>query len=110
MHPYKTIILALLLSGVTVLGYTISQALFMQEQVADDHNTINKCYAVLDQPNNPPATDALLECQQLEQITANHEGLLGSIYDIMIVGALLLASSAGVTVYYLKAPKILSNQ
>lgn len=110
MQPYKTIMFALLISGVTILGYTIDQAVFMQAQVTDDHNTINKCYAVLNQPGSLPATDALLECQQLEQITADHESLLGSVYDIMIVGTLLLASCAGVTVYYLKAPKLLSDQ
>jgi hypothetical protein len=100
MHQYKSVILGLLLSGVTILGYTLGQALFMRDQIADDHDTINKCYAVLNQSSNPPATDALVECQQLEQITADHESYLGTIYDIMIVGILLLAGSAGVTVYY----------
>ena len=105
MHQYKTLILSLLLSGGTILGFTISQALFMQEQVADDHSTINKCYSVLNQSTNPPATDALMECQQVEQVTANNESFLGWIYLIMIVGILLLAGSAGVTVYYTKAAK-----
>jgi len=110
MHPYKTITLVLLISGGTVLGYSISQALFMRGQIADDHDTINKCYAVLNQPPNPPASDALVECQQLEQITASHEDLLGSIYDIIVVGILLLAGGAAVIVYYLNATKVPANQ
>ena len=105
MHPYKSIMLCLLLPGVTILGYTISQALFMREQIMEDHDTINKCYGVLNQQSNPPATDALVECQQLEQITADHEGYLGTIYDIMIVGILLLAGSAGLEVYLSKVQK-----
>lgn len=105
MHPYKSVILCLLFSGATILGYTLSQALFMRDQIADDHDTINKCYAVLNQPSNPPATDALVECQQLEQITSDHESYLGTIYDIMILGILLLVGSAGLTVYYSKIQK-----
>lgn len=77
----------------------------MREQIVEDHDTINKCYGVLNQPSNPPATDALVECQQLEQITADHESYLGTIYDIMIVGVLLLAGSAGLRVYLSKVQK-----
>jgi hypothetical protein len=83
---------ALLLPGVVIFGFTVFQARFMQQQIMNDHDIINRCYAVLNQPSNPPVVDALQECQQLQQVTTDQEGFLTSIYVIMTVGIALIAS------------------
>ena len=90
--PYKTIIVALLLPGVVIFGFTVFQAIFMQQQIKNDHEIIDRCYAVLNQQSNPPVVDALEECQQLQQITTDQEGFLKLIYGIMTVGVALIAS------------------
>ena len=83
---------ALLIPGLVIFGFTIFQAVFMHQQILTDHEIINRCYAVLNQPSNPPVADALEECQQLQQITTDQEGLLKMIYAIMTVGVALIAS------------------
>lgn len=90
--PYKTIMFALLFPGVVIFGFTIFQVVFMHQQIMSDHDIINRCYAVLNQPSNPPVVDALQECQQLQQITTDQEGILKLIYMIMAVGVALIAS------------------
>jgi hypothetical protein len=90
--PYKTITLALLLPGAVIFGFYAFQARFMQQQVMDDHDIINRCYAVLDQLSSPPVADALKECQQLQQITTDQGGSLTLIYGIMTFGGALIAS------------------
>lgn len=90
--PYKTIVFALLFPGVVIFGFTIFQVVFMHQQIMSDHDIINRCYAVLNQPSNPPVVDALQECQQLQQITTDQEGILKLIYMIMAVGVALIAS------------------
>ncbi|MFY9797381.1 MAG: hypothetical protein WA323_06030 [Candidatus Nitrosopolaris sp.] len=92
MLPYKTIMFALLFPGVVIFGFTIFQVVFMHQQIMSDHDIINRCYAVLNQPSNPPVVDALQECQQLQQITTDQEGILKLIYMIMAVGVALIAS------------------
>jgi hypothetical protein len=89
--PYKTIIVALLLPGVVILGFTAFQAKFMQQQIMNDYDIIDRCYAVLKQPSNPPVADALKECQQLQEVTTDQEGFLTLIYGIMTVGGALIA-------------------
>ena len=90
--PYKTISFALLIPGLVISGFTIIQAVFMRQQIITDHEIINRCYAVLNQPSNPPVADALEECQQLQQITTDQEQLLKMIYAVMTVGVALIAS------------------
>ena len=90
--PYKTISFALLIPGLVISGFTIFQAVFMRQQIITDHEIINRCYAVLNQPSNPPVADALEECQQLQQITTDQEQLLKMIYAVMTVGVALIAS------------------
>ncbi len=91
--PYKTIMFALLIPGSVIFGFTIFQAVFMHQQILTDHEIINRCYAVLNQPSNqPPVVDALEECQQLQQITTDQQELLKLIYGIMIVGLTLITS------------------
>jgi hypothetical protein len=82
-----------LIPGLVIFGFTIFQAVFMHQQIMTDHEIINRCYAVLNQPSNqPPVVDALEECQQLQQITADQEELLKLIYAVMIVGVTFIAS------------------
>jgi hypothetical protein len=83
---------ALLLTGAVIFGFTAFQARFMQQQIMNDHDIINRCYAVLNQPSNPPVVNALQECQQLQQVTTDQEEFLTLIYAIMIVGIALIAS------------------
>ena len=92
--PYKTIMFALLIPGLVIFGFTIFQALFMHQQIITDHEIINRCYAVLNHPSNPPVADALEECQQLQQITTDQEELLKVVYAVMTVGVALIASGA----------------
>jgi hypothetical protein len=84
--------LALLLPGAVIFGYYAFQARYMQQQITDDHDIINRCYAILNQLSSPPVADALKECQQLQQITTDQEGSLTLIYGIMAVGGALMAS------------------
>jgi aminopeptidase C len=83
---------ALLIPGLVIFGFTIFQAVFMHQQIISDHEIINRCYAVLNQPSNPPVADALEECQQLQQITTDQEELLKMIYAVMSVGLALIVS------------------
>lgn len=106
MLPYKTIIFALLLPGVVILGFTASQARFMQQQIMNDHYIIDRCYSVLDQPSNPPVADALKECQQLQEVTTDQEGFLGLIYGIMVVGGALISSGIAVGLSYSRKLKV----
>ena len=106
MLPYKTIIIALLLPGVVILGFTASQARFMQQQITNDHEIIDRCYSVLNQPSNPPVVDALKECQQLQEVTTDQEGFLGLIYWIMMVGVALIASGTAVGYSYSRKLKV----
>ena len=92
--PYKTVMFGLLMPGLIIFGFTIFQAVFMHRQILTDHEIINRCYAVLNQPSNPPVADALQECQQLQQITTDQEELLKTIYAVMTVGVALIASGA----------------
>lgn len=92
--PYRTIMFALLIPGLVIFGFTIIQAIFMHQQILADHEIINRCYAVLNQPSNPPVADALEECQQLQQITTDQEDLLKIVYAVMTVGVGLIASGA----------------
>lgn len=92
--PYKTIMFALLSPGVIIFSFTAFQARSMQQQIIDDRDIINRCYAVLNNLSNPPVADALEECQQVQEITSDQEGFLGFIYVIMIVGGILIASGA----------------
>ena len=97
--PYKTIMFALLFPGVVIFGFTIFQVVFMHQQIMSDHDIINRCYAVLNQPSNPPVVDALQECQQLQQITTDQEGILKLIYMIMAVGVALIAEWYSIRIY-----------
>jgi len=92
--PYKTIMFTLLIPGLVIFGFTIFQAIFMHQQILTDHEIINRCYAVLNQPSNPPVADALEECQQLQQITIDHEEFLKIVYAVMTVGLALIGSGA----------------
>ncbi len=85
---------ALLIPGLVIFGFTIFQAVFMHQQILTDHEIINRCYAVLNQPSSPPVADALEECQQLQQITTDQEELLKIVYAVMAVGVALIASGA----------------
>jgi hypothetical protein len=104
--PYKTIIFALLLPGVVILGFTASQARFIQQQIMNYHYIIDRCYAVLQLPTTPPVADALKECQQLQEVTTDQEGFLGLIYGIMGVGGTLISSGIVVGLYYSRKIKV----
>jgi hypothetical protein len=90
--PYKTIMFALLIPGLVIFGFTVFQAVFMRQQIITDHEIINRCYSVLNQPSGPPVAAALEECQQLQQITTQQEELLNIIYAVMTLGVTLIAS------------------
>ncbi|MFZ0512690.1 MAG: hypothetical protein WAM14_13875 [Candidatus Nitrosopolaris sp.] len=75
----------------------------------NDHDIIDRCYAVLNQPSNPPVVDALEECQQLQDVTTDQEGFLGLIYGIMTVGGALIASGTVFGVSYSRKVKVSQN-